>query len=1032
MQGDFTHWEEGRLVTETFWYDPRIHRTKYVTRKTQIISTNTITEQLESDLWKQKQPDTSLLSNCTVAIIDADPAFYMKWYAVPCHQKISSSILCKYIYKYNRQDVIVVNPHLICEPGWLQLQSKCYAVNKFVGGGDMKAAKQHCTLSNSSLLSLQEKSRYDIDRKHDRYRIQKWEKYLSEYGATGEQRTHYLKILNDIYNRMAVKYDRGLLNILEVLKSKKSMNVRMLAIINNICTVAEYSVRTISGAIEWTAEYCGTKYILADMFICEKPSVIHSNMICKIGYLQCGDQTCILAQYVCDSVNDCLNGEDETMCEPVVMQKQRFSFQNSSLYLPCSLVHNCSYIAQSLVQPVQLHTICDGLKSDLIILKEDELCIKRHVEHINLHQLIVNVYPYGKETYSSFVNELGVLINMTETDKLEMDALHNIRVANQSLIHGDDYNIDCDHSGVTKLADMCKLRSHGQQCALSARSYVCRYVVCPGMFRCGNAYCLPMSSVCDGQVDCLNGFDELACPYKSCPGLLKCRGESRCLSPDQICDGYPDCTLSFDDEIMCSNCPTTHCNCDGYLLFCTVNNTLDTITNIDKLYSKGVILKGLQFFLALNIFDTLSIVYLDVSHCDIAHIKFGSHSILSHQAIIFGNFSVNKILDTTFLGSQLLNKLVVVDLSENYISVFILKGVRLPYLLVIYVKHNPLLVVEIDNNIASLNSVNLEHVKFRWSMSVTVTSVQHYITVTDSHLCCLIPSNITCIIHDEDDQQCYGLMNSRPSGITFICLTILAFILQSCILVKTQHQVFAKNSVRRYFNISKLNNLVAAILSISSLFLLSLLAMLQINVIRWRKSIECHLLNAVFSLTIGINMQFRTFSGVIVAIKIIYPFAHQCQWLKKTYIVCLLTWLCYVLFYTVSETIECYQSIDLVFDKFCSIGDCHLLGLNKRLMYAFICVIDLVLVLIICFLFIWTAVVLKQKNQIKSSRGKLSVLKIMFNLVRQIMPEVIFALCLYSITLVQITTHSLNENYCYAVFSYVLPIVHILNFILSI
>ena len=147
----------------------------------------------------------------------------------------------------------------------------------------------------------------------------------------------------------------------------------------------------------------------------------------------------------------------------------------------------------------------------------------------------------------------------------------------------------------------------------------------------------------------------MLCSSGHCPGSLKCRGEVRCASPGQICDGHTNCISSFDDEILCNNCPTNHCICDGYLLHCTVNNILDIITDIDKLYIKGVILKGTQNILSLNIFYTLAIVFLDLSNCAITDIKFTSNAKSFHQNISFGNFSATKINNTKFLHADLLN-----------------------------------------------------------------------------------------------------------------------------------------------------------------------------------------------------------------------------------------------------------------------------------------------------------------------------------------------------------------------------------------
>ena len=1010
------------MVTQTFWFDPKMHRTNSISRKTQILSTNQITEQLDSDLWRNEQPDPSLLNNCTVAIIDADPDVYMKWYAVPCEQTFSATFMCfvpPTISSDRKYSVEI--PELACEPGWFRWMSfdKCYAIKKLPAIVNFAAVKQFCSLSNSSLLNLHGKSRSESTIKEEEHIMQLWYQHLR---LSVRQRTHYFKILDNISSRMIVK-DHSLLFLFRLLERHIDNKIRALVTINNRCAVAEFSTRSISGILQWTADYCN-KFILADIFVCQKPSPVAEIFICKTDYYQCADKTCILALYVCDSVNDCPDEDDESHCDPVLGQKEGFSFQNGSLYLPCLMYHNCSHTAGSTVPPVKLHTICDGLKSDTITLNEDNMCIKRHVKHINRYQLI-SKSQWKRKQSPSFTDQFYNLMEMVEAERMEIKDKTNI--TNQSVISGKDYQVKCENGGFTRLSDICKV----SKCALSVRLSMCHYMVCPGMFKCLDAiYCLELSLVCDGQKDCSFGEDEMSCSSVYCPGLLKCRGEIRCVSPEQICDGYTDCILSFDDEILCNNCPTNHCKCDGYLLYCTVSNTLDNITNIKKLYIKGIILKGTQNILSINIFYTLSVVFLDLSNCDITDIKFASNSKSFYQNILFGNFSVNKINNTNFLRAEILNELIVVDLSNNYISVLDLTGVTLVHLIAIYVKRNPIMEIEISKKMNDLNYVNLLHVKFRWGMTVTLTSIQKYIEVTDSFLCCLLPQEITCIIHGEDIQQCYGLMNDMPSRISFLTLTILASMLVVVVSLRTSYQI--KSNLRKYFSISKMNHLIAALLCMLSLGVLSVLGMMQINLIRWRQSIGCHVLNAIMSITIGTNMAFKTLAVTTVTFKMIYPFAHQCQWLKKTYFIGILIWLGSIVSYSVSKGLAALQTASLPFDKFCSIGECHARGMKKRWIYTFICVLDLLSIIIIFSILIRAYVILIQKNKRKIVKRKLPVAKIMFNLARQMIPQVVFAFCLCSISLLQITTHSLKENYCYAVFSYVFPGVAIFDAILSI
>ena len=119
----------------------------------------------------------------------------------------------------------------------------------------------------------------------------------------------------------------------------KETNASILASIKGRCAVAEYSSKTVSGYRQWTADYCNT-FIVADVPICQKPITKLLIVICQVGYHQCGDKTCILTLYACDSVNDCLDGNDEAQCDPIVLQEE--SFQNGSLHLPCLVYCSCN------------------------------------------------------------------------------------------------------------------------------------------------------------------------------------------------------------------------------------------------------------------------------------------------------------------------------------------------------------------------------------------------------------------------------------------------------------------------------------------------------------------------------------------------------------------------------------------------------------------------------------------------------------------------------------------------------------------
>ena len=538
-----------------------------------------------------------------------------------------------------------------------------------------------------------------------------------------------------------------------------------------------------------------------------------------------------------------------------------------------------------------------------------------------------------------------------------------------------------------------------------------------------------MSLVCDGQWDCIYGEDEASCVNISCPGFLKCRGESRCISPDQICDGIVDCISSFDDEIKCGYCPSV-CTCDGYVLYCTVDNMTDIVTITSRTYSKGVILKGNLTVLLIDTFSTLSLIFLDAADCKIHHINFILQNYKFHQKLIFSNFSENLISDITFFRAELLSQLVVVDISDNLIAVLTSNNLRLKYLIVIYAKHNPIFVLDISDGMDSLKFMNLQHVEFQWGMTFTTSNRKLKTAVSQSILCCLWPKSIDCIF-DGEYTNCYGIMNNMASFISFTLFTIFAATFVICVASKTLETPIQKHKGKKYHIICILNHMVASAFTITCLVCLFIIEILQIHLVSWRQSIGCHIINAVFSVSLGASLVFKTVSVVIIYIKIIFPFAHQCQWLNKTYVFSIVIWSGMCILYCISIIKVIIQCTDLIFDKLCSVAECHIPE-HKMLMYAFICFIDSLFLISNFIILAKTTVILIIKNKNYITARKLIVWKIVFRLTRKIIPQTIFVFCLCSISLFQLMGNSWNDQYCYSIFTHVLPIVIIIDCVFSI
>ena len=250
------------------------------------------------------------------------------------------------------------------------------------------AAVQSCSVISSSLLNLV--SYGEARTLEDSLRMARLISKVKLASITPSRYLH-VGIVNFLASRYTLDQTHPLLSFIKFSSKYQLNNIRILVNVNGNCARAEYFNFYFGGSKRWTAVFCGARTCPTDVFICEKPRLSHTAVMCNEEYYQCEDATCILLLYVCDTVDDCLGGEDETLCAPGVLQRAVFSFQNSSLYLPC----NATF--ESLVPPVKLHTICDGLMSHVAMLDEENMCIKRRVENINLRQLI-DQWTYKQDT----------------------------------------------------------------------------------------------------------------------------------------------------------------------------------------------------------------------------------------------------------------------------------------------------------------------------------------------------------------------------------------------------------------------------------------------------------------------------------------------------------------------------------------------------------------------------------------------------------------------------------------------------------
>ncbi|ESO07719.1 hypothetical protein HELRODRAFT_76002 [Helobdella robusta] len=74
-------------------------------------------------------------------------------------------------------------------------------------------------------------------------------------------------------------------------------------------------------------------------------------------------------------------------------------------------------------------------------------------------------------------------------------------------------------------------------------------------YQCNNGRCISKKYLCDSNVDCTEGDDEMEKTCVSCPkSLYRCSGQVLlCIQHWQRCDGTDDCLNGEDEKNCCLN-----------------------------------------------------------------------------------------------------------------------------------------------------------------------------------------------------------------------------------------------------------------------------------------------------------------------------------------------------------------------------------------------------------------------------------------------------------------------------------------------
>ena len=1035
IQGNFANWFDGKLLLFNNWVDPD----KYpFLQSIQIIirrDGRRISKLIEKPSF-DLQPESS--RNCTVGfrnIVD----LYFAWTTVLCDQPIDAAYACqKEKHLITSRNSLLVNTS--CSEGWIKVNGtqKCYLFLESAKPISFLGAQKQCSLENGRVLSI--KHDQDVFSKtvsYNNYMLDHLKrKFWSNYMRHMPKHITGMNINTMIFGGLLDKQlpDNRVASISHFTLSGHtqthlSNHITLYAFLDSNCGIVQHTSAFSSPIFlhglpsqyyrTWGAKYrsCDSTRKV-DAIVCEKQSEPYLMKACGENHFECKDQTCILSIYRCDSVTDCFDKSDENHCESVTQNVQK-SLTKQVIYIPCQLNDECDHYDDHTT--LYIHSVCDGIYSQSRLVKEKYAC------YINTRSKIDLLGLSSQPNFNHRVYEINLLALFVSEHRLRI--LQQPHVSFNSSVTYDQIDINvrrmaiCRTNVTVDFDKRCQVSVHITPCNYGFTKQICQDISCGRMFKCRSYYCIYMSSVCDGQRDCLYGDDEDACDNLFCPGQLKCRGENRCVSTSEVCDGYVDCLFSPDDEGTCLSCPD-ECQCKGYVALCKVFN-FNIFRQIYQVkYLKGLIVAGTNVSLKLDNIVFKYLVYLEISACSLTNVTFhSSFRVASH--VLFLNLSINHISSLKSLSIDFFENINVLDVGQNVIANIKRDDLRFKYLAVLYLKNNPIVEINSKNIFLNLKLIDVSDIFYNPLISISLPDNSD-VVVSDSMICCVLSPTINCRIH-AIKILCFGLfdlMHLRYIFYTFVIFSLSTF---SASILKIGYDKPWTNYSKRYYTIAQLNYIISEFMSIQYFMALMVVDTAKVNVILWRQNIACLLLRTIIGVTLETSLIFKILSVITVALKIIYPFKHQLSFLKIIPVMYSTIWIMVVSLQICNMVVKGLSNkVELIVDTFCTHLDCH--GtLKSPLQYALF--ID-----IMCLVIFWVTVGvlvshLKRSNIKKRflSIKKLPTFKITFKLGRSFIFEMILRLLIFSVIWCEYFKVTYPHTFCFAVVLYVVP----MNIIIS-
>ena len=788
---------------------------------------------------------------------------------IDCNLKINASFFCQEIRTQN-----LISSHTLgmpytflntywttaeCDGGWARVGEYCFLLIKHEKEISWRESQlschKHFRASLWNITNISNKYEYVLNvgntkdvltfltgHTPDKMISSKEHEYYVELMRMSELALAKEEIRSEFLELEPLRYiNKRLLNLI----GEITVNVRMY--VEDCFFVKKHRLHKKGHAIVESS--CDQKRNVTHL-LCQKGVSITTSS-CSPLYYECMDGTCILREYRCDGNNDCFQGDDEQNCKMIQ-------------YLSADKLEYLQDNSWWLFSSVCLHFY------PIYETKYTQNCAM-------IHSLCDNIYDISIE--NTFCKNYSIDVGHESADAMSETFQDN-------LLFTDYFKRMC-------ISGLVSTQYRGEDNSLSVDA--CDLIQCPFMFRCENSYCINIEHVCDGHSDCPYKSDEILCENTTCPGMLKCRGEKRCLPDYLICNNHVDCIYSADDELGCQPCPDK-CNCSGYAILC-FNPPPHNYTLLYKVVTFRYPIKTLKYSLWGN-----NAVFLDLSYCSITDL---SNKLSSHSIIIL-NISNNVLGSLEKNHFRPLHHVHTVDASHNNIE-NIFGGKEKPLKSAFEHNNNTLTLIALllsNNKITVLRKTifedlqNLEFISIeqnplefaQFSIFNLLINIK-FIMSSDASICCFnFKSKTQCSVNN------VAIIHERHCIIrTGLYLKIIWDMLAAggficCIFVA----IYQSNRMKRsaYLEIIFKNHLLCSILLFVSIVITVHLPTSTYNVdiltnLNWVNIV----LNIITIFVIMLSCLLTITRDICLTLKTLFPFRHQCRWLKVVPIIPLAVWI---------------------------------------------------------------------------------------------------------------------------------------------